>query len=103
MGLFDEIAKPDKDAAVKQIAKGFDVNESDLSDAFEKLVMDVLLDVAENGVPQEQLEAVLHQLELESGDAPGPDLGLGMPLPLAMALLRDAYTKAVSSLMSPCS
>ena len=50
---------------------GIEGSEPDDAEAFEKLVIDVLQDVAENGVPQEHLEAVLHQLELSQREIGG--------------------------------
>ncbi|MGD2053991.1 MAG: insulinase family protein [Gammaproteobacteria bacterium] len=50
------------------------------ADAFEKLVIDVLQDVAENGVPQEHLEAVLHQLELSQREIGGDGYPYGLQL-----------------------
>ena len=47
---------------------------------FEKLVLDVLRDVAENGVPRERLEAVLHQLELSQREVGGDGYPYGLQL-----------------------
>jgi len=51
--------------------------------AFEKLVLDVLKDVAENGVPHEKLEAVLHQLELSQREVGGDSYPFGLQLILS--------------------
>ncbi len=51
--------------------------------AFEKLVLDVLNDVAENGVPHEKLEAVLHQLELSQREVGGDSYPFGLQLILS--------------------
>ncbi len=48
--------------------------------AFEKLVLDVLNDVANNGVPHEKLEAVLHQLELSQREVGGDSYPFGLQL-----------------------
>lgn len=48
--------------------------------AFEKLVLDVLNDVASNGVPHEKLEAVLHQLELSQREVGGDSYPFGLQL-----------------------
>ena len=51
--------------------------------AFETLVLDVLNDVADNGVPQEKLEAVLHQLELSQREVGGDSYPFGLQLILS--------------------
>ena len=51
--------------------------------AFEKLVIDVLRDVADKGVPREQLEAVLHQLELSQREIGGDGYPYGLQLILS--------------------
>ncbi len=51
--------------------------------AFEKLVLDVLNDVATNGVPHEKLEAVLHQLELSQREVGGDTYPFGLQLILS--------------------
>lgn len=48
--------------------------------AFEKLVLDVLNDVAENGVPHDKVEAVLHQLELTQREVGGDSYPFGLQL-----------------------
>ncbi|MCK4675516.1 MAG: insulinase family protein, partial [Gammaproteobacteria bacterium] len=48
--------------------------------AFENLVLDVLKDVASNGVPHEKLEAVLHQLELTQREVGGDTYPFGLQL-----------------------
>ncbi|HHO60078.1 MAG TPA: peptidase M16, partial [Thiotrichales bacterium] len=48
--------------------------------AFEALVMDVLNDVAENGIAQDKLEAVLHQLELSQREVGGDSYPFGLQL-----------------------
>ena len=48
--------------------------------AFEKLVLDVLNDVAENGVPHDKIEAVLHQLELSQREVGGDGYPFGLQL-----------------------
>ena len=50
------------------------------ADAVEKLIIDVLHDVAENGVPQDQVEAVLHQLELSQREIGGDGYPYGLQL-----------------------
>jgi len=43
---------------------GLEGCDSENSEAIETMIMDVIRDVAINGVPQDQVESVLHQLEL---------------------------------------
>ncbi|MGD8934135.1 MAG: insulinase family protein, partial [Gammaproteobacteria bacterium] len=59
---------------------GIEGSEPGDAEAFEKLVIDVLRDVAENGVPQEHLEAVLHQLELSQREIGGDGYPYGLQL-----------------------
>lgn len=55
----------------------------------ENLVLDVLNQVATDGVPQEQVEAVLHQLELEQREVGGGGY------PYGLQLILDAVSSAV--------
>lgn len=48
--------------------------------AVEELILDVVRDVAENGVPQERVEAVLHQLELQQREIGGDSYPYGLQL-----------------------
>ena len=59
---------------------GIEGSESNRADDLEKLVLDVLRDVAENGIPQEQLEASLHQLELQQREIGGDSYPYGLQL-----------------------
>lgn len=54
-------------------------NESSTED-FEQLVIDTLTQVANEGVPQEQVEAVLHQLELHQREVGGDGYPYGLQL-----------------------
>jgi Zn-dependent M16 (insulinase) family peptidase len=49
-------------------------------DAFEQLVFDVLNDVAENGVAQEEIDSVLHQLEFHQREVGGDSHPYGLQL-----------------------
>ena len=49
-------------------------------EAVEQLVLDTIRDVAENGVPQERVEAVLHQLELHQREIGGDSYPYGLQL-----------------------
>jgi len=59
---------------------GLEGSEVEHAKAFEKLVLDVLNDVATNGVPQEQVESVLHQLELSQREIGGDGYPFGLQL-----------------------
>jgi len=62
---------------------GLEGSEPQQAADFEKLVLDVLQEVAEKGVPQEHLEAALHQLELSQREISGDGYPYGMSLILA--------------------
>jgi Zn-dependent M16 (insulinase) family peptidase len=59
---------------------GVEGSEADNAQAVEKLVLDVLADVAEKGVPQDRVEAVLHQLELHQREVSGDGFPYGLQL-----------------------
>ena len=59
---------------------GIEGSEQDSADALEKLVIDVLNDIAENGVPQKEIEASLHQLELHQREIGGDGYPYGLQL-----------------------
>ncbi|MBV1930310.1 MAG: insulinase family protein, partial [Porticoccaceae bacterium] len=59
---------------------GIEGSEPDKAAEFEKLVLDVLNDIAANGVPQEQVEASLHQLELQQREIGGDSYPYGLQL-----------------------
>lgn len=48
--------------------------------AIERMMLSVLEDVAENGVPQSQLDAILHQIELSQREAGGGHFPYGLQL-----------------------
>ncbi|WP_428034896.1 insulinase family protein [Amphritea sp.] len=62
---------------------GIEGSEPEKAAEFEQLVLDTLAKVAENGVPQEHLEAALHQLELSQREISGDGYPYGMSLILA--------------------
>jgi Zn-dependent M16 (insulinase) family peptidase len=68
---------------------GLEGSEPEQAAAFEQLVLDVLENVAENGVPQEQLEAALHQLELSQREISGDGY------PYGMSLILEALSSAI--------
>ncbi|MBE9538726.1 MAG: insulinase family protein [Proteobacteria bacterium] len=59
---------------------GLEGSEAQHVDAVEELVLTVLADVAESGVPQERVEAVLHQLELHQREISGDGFPYGLQL-----------------------
>jgi presequence protease len=59
---------------------GLEATNSEHAEALEKLVINVLEDVAKNGVPQESVEAVLHQLELSQREIGGDGYPYGLQL-----------------------
>lgn len=59
---------------------GIEGSTVDDASAFEELVLTVLNDVAKNGVPEEKLEAVLHQLELSQREVGGDSYPFGLQL-----------------------
>jgi Zn-dependent M16 (insulinase) family peptidase len=61
-------------------ACGIEGSEADNLEAFEKLVMDVLETVAEEGIEPDKLEAVLHQLELHQREISGDSYPYGLQL-----------------------
>src|SRR5690606_14039438 len=59
---------------------GLEGSNSEHIEAVEKLVLDTIRDVADNGVPQERIEAVLHQLELHQREIGGDSYPYGLQL-----------------------
>lgn len=59
---------------------GIEGSKVEHAQAFEKLVLDVLNDVASNGIAHEKLEAVLHQLELSQREVGGDGYPFGLQL-----------------------
>ena len=64
---------------------GLEGSDGSRAQAVEALVLDTLRDVAENGVPIEQVRAVLHQLELHQREIGGDGYPFGLQL-LLMAM-----------------
>jgi len=62
---------------------GLEGCEANATIAVEKLILDTLEHLAENGVAQEQVEAALHQLELEQREISGGSYPYGLQLILA--------------------
>ncbi|MBT4521529.1 MAG: peptidase M16 [Halieaceae bacterium] len=59
---------------------GIEGSETEHVDALEKLVLEVLTTVAEQGVAQDRLEAVLHQLEFHQREVTGDGFPYGLQL-----------------------
>ncbi|MFK7852907.1 MAG: insulinase family protein [Granulosicoccus sp.] len=73
-----------EDSALEMVfACGLDGTNPDQTLATEKLVLQVLEEVARDGVPQEQVEAVLHQLEMSQREIRGDGMPFGLQLVLS--------------------
>lgn len=59
---------------------GLEGAKPECAEAIEKLILGVLQDVSENGVPTEMTEAVLHQLELNQREVKGDGYPYGLQL-----------------------
>ncbi len=59
---------------------GVEGSEEEHADAVEQLVLEIIEQVADNGVPQAHLEAVLHQLELHQREISGDSFPYGLQL-----------------------
>ncbi|NNM80994.1 MAG: peptidase M16, partial [Burkholderiales bacterium] len=59
---------------------GLEGSEPGHAEEVEKLILDVLSEVAEKGVPQEQIEAALHQIELSQREISGDGHPYGLQL-----------------------
>jgi Zn-dependent M16 (insulinase) family peptidase len=59
---------------------GVEGSEAEHTTALEELVLAVIAEVAEKGVPQERVEAVLHQLELHQREVSGDGFPYGLQL-----------------------
>ncbi len=59
---------------------GIDGTNPDKADEIEALILGVLEDVAKKGVPKEQVDAVLHQLELSQREIRGDGMPFGLTL-----------------------
>ena len=61
-------------------AAGLEGSNPEHAEAVERLVLDVLTQVADEGVPQDMVEAVLHQLELSQREISGDGFPFGLQL-----------------------
>ncbi len=62
---------------------GLEGSEAECADAFEDMIMSTLETVAEEGIPQEHIEAILHQLELSQREIGGDGYPFGLQLIMA--------------------
>jgi Zn-dependent M16 (insulinase) family peptidase len=75
-----ELCGLDNDLREIVFACGLEGSEPDRAEAVERLVLDALEDVAEHGVPLEQVRSVLHQLELAQREVGGGRFPYGLQL-----------------------
>lgn len=68
---------------------GLEGSEPEHADAVERLVLDTLTRVAEQGVPQDSVDAMLHQLELSQREISGDGF------PYGLQLILEALTPAI--------
>ncbi len=77
---------------------GIEGSEPDRAEAFEQLVLEVLQDVATEGVPHERVEAVLHQLELHQREISGDSYPYGLQLILQALSGATHYSDPIAML-----
>jgi Zn-dependent M16 (insulinase) family peptidase len=77
---------------------GIEGSESEHTQAFETLVLDVLRQVADEGVPLDRLEAVLHQLELHQREISGDSYPYGLQLILQSLSGATHYSDPIAML-----
>jgi Zn-dependent M16 (insulinase) family peptidase len=77
---------------------GIEGSEADRAEAFEEMVLGVLRQVAEEGVPLERLEAVLHQLELHQREISGDSYPYGLQLILQCLSGTTHYSDPIAML-----
>ena len=95
-------------------AAGVEGSEPEHAEAVEALVFEVLEQVARDGVPQEQVEAVLHQIELSRREVGGDRFPYGLQLimtalppaihdgdPVAVLAIEDALQRLRESIADP--
>ena len=77
---------------------GIEGSEAAHADDLEKLVLQVIAEVADNGVPQDRLEAVLHQLELHQREISGDGFPYGLQLILQALSGATHYSDPIAML-----
>lgn len=73
----------DDDSLEMVFCCGLDGSSVENESATEQLILSVLEDVAENGVPQEEIDAVLHQFEMNQREIRGDGMPFGLQLVLS--------------------
>ena len=81
---------------------GLEGSEPEQAEAVEALIMDVVREVAEKGVPQEMVESVLHQLELSQREIKGGHFPYGLRL-MVNALSPSRTRRSSRALPGSCS
>jgi Zn-dependent M16 (insulinase) family peptidase len=79
-------------------ACGIEGSEPGRVEDLENLVLDVLASVARDGVPRDQLESVLHQLELHQREISGDSYPFGLQLILAALGSATHYADPIAAL-----
>lgn len=95
-------------------ACGIEGSEADRAEDVEKMILKVLQDVADNGIPLSQVEASLHQLELQQREIGGDSYPYGLQLiltsltsathrgdPIALLNLDPVLEKLRSNIQDP--
>lgn len=77
---------------------GIEGSEVDNRDEFESLVLDTLKDIAKEGVNEEQVESVLHQLELSQREVGGDGYPYGLQIILSAISACTHYSDPVELL-----
>lgn len=94
---------------------GLEGSNPEQASAVESLILDTLQNIADNGIPKEQLEASLHQLELQQREVGGDSYPYGLQMiltsltsathrgdPIALLNLEPALASLRKSIESEC-
>jgi Zn-dependent M16 (insulinase) family peptidase len=79
-------------------ACGIEGSEAEHADALEKMVLDVVQGISDEGVAPEKLEAVLHQLELHQREISGDSYPYGLQLILTALGCATHYADPIAAL-----
>ena len=77
---------------------GIEGSRPECRDAFENLIISTIQDVADNGVPEQQVSAVLHQLELHQREIGGDGYPYGLQLILTALGCATHYSDPIAVL-----
>ncbi len=77
---------------------GIEGSEAEHAEALEALVLDTLEQVARDGIPQDQVEAVLHQLELHQREVGGDGFPYGLSLMMQAIGSATHYSDPIAAL-----